>query len=392
LERVLHVHRASILLFDEKGVMRIQAWRDLSEQYRTFIDGQLPRFINEANPVPVLISDVAHANLSGQEQIHLDEGIHAIAFIPLIEHQKLIGKFMLYYDEPHLFSDAEVQWAQTIARHVAHALERKQSELRMQSYARSLRELNATLEERVEKRTEELQRSNRELDQFAYVASHDLKAPLRAINHLATWIADDAGELLPATSKEHLSKLQGRVRRMETLLDDMLAYSRAGRQRHPPEDVDIAEMVQNVVDVVVPPVGFVVEIKGTLPVMRVERSPLETVFRNLIGNAIKHHDKPNEGLIEISARPIDNDPAGFVEFMVRDNGPGIASEYHQRVFEMFQTLKPRDMVEGSGIGLAVVKRSVESRGGTIRVESEPGKGATFYFSWPKSVPAFDSKS
>jgi signal transduction histidine kinase len=384
LERVLHVRRASILLFDDEGVLRFQAWRGLSDRYRALTDGQLPHFVNPDNPVPVLFPDVEHADLKGQEQNHLDEGIHAIAFIPLIEQNRLMGKFMLYYDQPHYFSDAEVQWAQTIARHVAHAIERKQSEIDLQTYAQNLRELNATLEQRVEQRTEELQRSNRELDQFAYVASHDLKAPLRAINHLATWIAQDAGQFLPAPSREHLEKLKSRVRRMETLLDDLLAYSRAGRSRHPAEVVHISDILDNVTDILSLPAGFTINVIGKMPVLRVERAPLETVFRNLIGNAIKHHQNPVEGVVEISTR--NSEVAnGFVEFAVRDNGPGIAPEFHQRIFDMFQTLQPRDLVEGSGVGLAIVKRTVESRGGSIQVESTPGEGSTFRFTWPRSA-------
>jgi light-regulated signal transduction histidine kinase (bacteriophytochrome) len=109
-----------------------------------------------------------------------------------------------------------------------------------------LRQLNASLEQRVFERTVELERSNRELDQFAYVASHDLKAPLRGISQLASWISDDAEAILPESSKEHLAKLHGRVQRMDMLLSDLLAYSRAGRQRHTPEDVDIAQLIEDV--------------------------------------------------------------------------------------------------------------------------------------------------
>jgi PAS domain S-box-containing protein len=263
--------------------------------------------------------------------------------------------------------------------------ERIEAEARLQNYADTLRELNATLEERVEQRTEELQRSNRELDQFAYVASHDLKAPLRAINHLATWIAEDAAEQLPLSSQEHLGKLQGRVRRMDTLLDDLLAYSRAGRQRHPAEMVDVGALIERVVASVAPHPDFKVKLVGEMPMLRVEQPPLETVFRNLISNAYKHHHNPGKGVVEISVDLTPPHQEGFVEFVVKDNGPGIAREFHGRIFEMFQTLKPRDQVEGSGIGLAIVKRTVDRRGGTVRVESNVGEGATFRFTWPTTV-------
>jgi signal transduction histidine kinase len=166
---------------------------------------------------------------------------------------------------------------------------------------------------------------------------------------------------------------------METLLNDLLAYSRVGRQRHKRETIDIGELIANVSEIVAPPTGFSIQVDGELPVIEAERAPLETVFRNLIGNAIKHHDRVHEGNVRICARVVD----GFLEFTVADDGPGIAPEFHQRIFEIFQTLLPRDQVEGSGIGLAIVKKSVESRGGTIAVSSAPGDGTTFRFTWPQ---------
>lgn len=241
-----------------------------------------------------------------------------------------------------------------------------------------LRQLNATLERQVEERTAELQRSNHELDQFAYVASHDLKAPLRGIQHLADFIAQDAEEELSAASRDHLRKLYGRIRRMETLLDDLLDYSRAGRHRHEPEPVDIAELVRNVAELLALPSDFEVSVVAPTPVLIVERVPLETVFRNLIGNAIKHHDNPAQGCVRITATLDD----AFVEFSVADNGPGIDPAFHERIFEIFQTLRPRDQVEGSGMGLTIVKKHVEIRGGSIWVESAVGQGATFRFTWP----------
>jgi signal transduction histidine kinase len=301
--------------------------------------------------------------------------------VPVVARSgEVLGGLFFGHSRRGIFTEQGEQLVSGVASQAAITLENARLYAQLKENEAALRELNSTLEQRVERRTAELQRSNRELDQFAYVASHDLKAPLRAINHLANWIEEDAGHLLPATSHEHLEKLQGRVQRMETLLDDLLAYSRAGRQRHPAETVDTAELVRNVIEAVVPPTGFTVNILGTLPQMRVERAPLESVLRNLIGNAIKHHDAP-AGVIEISARELED----FVEFTVKDDGPGIAPEFHQRIFEMFQTLKPRDLVEGSGVGLAVVKRTVESRGGTVTVESHVGEGAIFRFTWPKKV-------
>ena len=251
-----------------------------------------------------------------------------------------------------------------------------------------LRELNETLELRVAERTAELERSNQELDQFAYIASHDLRAPLRAIHTLASWIREDSGLILPPPSQEHLVKLQARAQRMERLLDDLLDYSRAGRFRHTPETVDTGELTRNVVELLAPPAGFAVEIGPAMPTILTERVPLETVLRNLIGNSIKHHHAPAQGCLRVSA--LITLPAGeWVEFTVADDGPGIAPEFHARIFGMFQTLRPRDQVEGSGVGLAIVKKMVESRGGQVSVASQTGHGAKFCFTWPVH-PAADA--
>lgn len=245
--------------------------------------------------------------------------------------------------------------------------------------AAALAALNASLEQRVSERTAELERSNRELDQFAYVASHDLKAPLRGIAHLANWITQDAGALLPAPSLEHLAKLRGRVQRMDRLLDDLLAYSRVGRFDGAPETVNTGALIKDIVALLAPPAGFTVTLADDLPTLRTPRAPLEVVLRNLIGNACKHHTQPAAGVVRISAQ----EQGEFVEFCVQDNGPGIEPRFHERIFGVFQTLQPRDQVEGSGMGLALVKKTVEHRGGRVRVASTPGQGATFWFTWPR---------
>jgi signal transduction histidine kinase len=252
------------------------------------------------------------------------------------------------------------------------------SELKQAQVA--LHELNDTLEQRVAVRTAELERSNRELDRFAYIASHDLKSPLRAIEHLASWITEDSAATLSPQSQIHLAKLRSRVKRLESLLDDLLLYSRAGRRRYTQEWVDTAELVPSMVEMLNPPPGFQVRVEGSLPRLLCERPPFETVLRNLIDNAVKHHDRPQEGMLFVSGQA----RGDIVEFCVRDNGPGIDPQFHERIFEVFQTLRPRDEVEGSGMGLAIVKKIVENAGGTIRIESAAGKGAAFYFTWKQA--------
>ncbi|MGM0575298.1 MAG: sensor histidine kinase [Myxococcota bacterium] len=226
----------------------------------------------------------------------------------------------------------------------------------------------------------ELERSNRELDDFAYVASHDLRAPLRDISNLAGWIVEDVGDGLPAESARHLELLQSRVGRMERLLDDLLRYSRAGREATRPEEVDTAALVADVAALLCADGRFRVDVAGEMPVVETPRAPLEQVFLNLVGNAIKHHDR-EEGRITVAGTV----EGCFAEFTVTDDGPGIESEFGDRVFHMFQTLRPRDEREGSGMGLALVKKLVEANEGKIRLEpagDEGGRGARFRFSWP----------
>ncbi len=247
------------------------------------------------------------------------------------------------------------------------------------SIAKTHETLRDTTEELTRANTE-LARSNQELDAFAYVASHDLKAPLRAIDNLAQWIAEDTYDLLPEAAHSDLQLLRQRARRMEALLDELLQYARAGRVTAPAEVVDTGILVQDIVHLLEPPDGITVHVATPMPTLVTPKAPLDLVFRNLIGNAIKHH-KPSGGHITVSAR--DAGPA--MEFRVSDDGPGIAPEFHTQVFQMFQTLKPRDQVEGSGMGLALVKKTVETCGGTLKLESAEGRGAMFSFTWGKAT-------
>jgi signal transduction histidine kinase len=231
--------------------------------------------------------------------------------------------------------------------------------------------------EELSRLTRELERSNRELDQFAYVASHDLKAPLRGIANLAQWIEEDLGDLVTGESRQHLQLLKGRVNRMEALIDGILAYSRAGRVQEKPERIDVGRLLADCIELLAPAATTAIVVGPGMPVLETERVPLQQVFMNLLGNAIKF--APRDGArIEVAASP-END---MCRFAVRDNGPGIAPQYHERVWQIFQTLAPRDKVEGTGIGLSVVRKIVEARGGRTWLESEVGRGTTFYFTWP----------
>ena len=230
--------------------------------------------------------------------------------------------------------------------------------------------------ERVES---ELRRSNEDLDQFAYGASHDLKAPLRGIRNLTDWIAEDVEPTASADTLENLMLVRSRVDRLDLLLDGLLKYARIGRSGGVVEDVDVAHLTADIAEDLAPAAGFSVAVRGELPVLRTDKAPFEQVLRNLIGNGLKHHDRGG-GTVTVSAR----DRGEAVEFRVEDDGPGIAAHFHERIFQMFQTLRPRDEREGSGMGLAIVKKTVESHGGSIRLESAPPRrGSAFIFTWAK---------
>jgi light-regulated signal transduction histidine kinase (bacteriophytochrome) len=228
-----------------------------------------------------------------------------------------------------------------------------------------------------------LKRGNEDLDQFAYVTSHDLKAPLRGISHLSAWIEEDMSERLTPEARHQMELLRGRVRRMENLIDGILEYSRIGRVGGKIEQVDVAILLADVIDLLDPPADFTIQVLPGMPTLVTDRLRLEQVFMNLIGNAIKHHQSPAEGHVSIQCRPLEVQP--FYEFAVRDDGPGIAPQYHERIFVIFQTLVARDTIEGAGVGLSLVKKTVEHFGGSVRVESEPGEGSTFIFTWPKQL-------
>jgi len=208
------------------------------------------------------------------------------------------------------------------------------------------------------------------------VASHDLKAPLRGIANLAQWIEEDIGAQRSDALGRQLELLRGRVRRMDALIDGILSYSRAGRPSTV-EPVDVGKLLGEVTEMLAPPEGAV-EIRPPLPVLETERAPLQQVFMNLVANALKHGARP-KARVTVSAE----DRGGCYEFAVADDGPGIEPAFHEKIWGIFQTLEARDHVEGTGIGLAIVKKVVEGRGGRAWVESAGGSGATFRFLWPK---------
>ncbi len=218
----------------------------------------------------------------------------------------------------------------------------------------------------------------KELNEFAYVVSHDLRAPLRAVSQLAGWIAEDQREALDDDGKEMIDLMLGRLERMDGLLEGILQFSRIGRIREALADIDTLALVEQIVREANVPDNIDVMVGRNLPIIRGERGRIEQIFKHLIDNALKFMDKPEGKVL------VDGEDAGdHWRFRVSDNGPGIDPAYHEKVFQLFQTLAPRDEFESSGMGLTLVKKIVEVSGGKVDLESEMGKGSAFIITLPK---------
>jgi signal transduction histidine kinase len=219
-----------------------------------------------------------------------------------------------------------------------------------------------------------LEKTNAELNQFAHVVSHDLKAPLRGIYNVIQWIEEDLGKELSPQLKKYLAIIPQRTQRMENLINGLLDYAHT-RHKTQLENVDSNQLVHEIVEEIVPR-NFTVKTLN-LPGLFTERLKLQQVFTNLISNAVNYTTNSN-GLITISCRQIENK----YEFSVKDNGIGIDTEYHEKIFEIFQTLREKNEKQSTGIGLAIIKKILDDQDCTIKVISGTGEGSCFIFTWP----------
>jgi signal transduction histidine kinase len=294
--------------------------------------------------------------------------------LPIKRKNKTVG--VIYVGR---FSNLEFlqdeQWLLTILGNRASvALESAELYCKLRMTVASERERAAELE----KAYRELENANKELNDFAYVVSHDLKAPLRGIKTLAQWITTDYADRLDENGRGQLNLLLSRADRMHNLIDGVLQYSRVGRVKENKVQINLNELVSEVIDMVAPPENISITVENELPVIEFERTRIAQVFQNLLSNAVKFMDKP-EGQVRIGCVAED----GWWKFSVTDNGPGIEEKYFEKIFQLFQTLSPRDEVESTGVGLTVVKKIIEMYGGRIWVESKVGQGSTFLFTLPK---------
>lgn len=251
--------------------------------------------------------------------------------------------------------------------------DRKNDELNRLSIA--LNSMSMTLK----KTFNELTKKNNELDQFAYVVSHDLKTPLRGINNIVSWMEEDHEQEISPEIKKNLDLITSRTARLENMINGLLEYAKVGKVQKGVEIVDVLRLVRELIELVVPK-HYTVQIDGVMPFIATEKLHIEQVFSNLITNAVKYNGNEKPKII-IKAREIKD----YYEFTVTDNGIGIQKEYFDKIFVIFHTLQEKDAFESTGVGLAIVKKIIDDYKGTIRVESEIGKGSSFIFTWPKQV-------
>ena len=237
----------------------------------------------------------------------------------------------------------------------------------------------AALEESLRRQNALLVQSNVELDAFAHIAAHDLRAPLRGVKALTGWLREDLGDLCTPEARFHLDLLCGRVDRLETLLDALQDYAEIGRVAHAAEAVRPDLMIAELSSEIDPEGRWGITFKGPSDAFCAHRAPLEMALRELLRNAMKHHDR-SEGRIVVR---LEADGSRRV-FTVADDGPGVPPELQERIFEMFQTLRPRDEVEGAGMGLALIRKAARLYGGLLQVESPiaDGRGCAFRLVWP----------
>ena len=289
------------------------------------------------------------------------QGIQSLVVVPMVVNERLVG--FAGFDAvryKRVWSTEDIRLLRVFGDLLAVSVDRKWTDEKIYRYNNSLEKIN------------------NELNRFAYIVSHDLKAPLRAINNLSEWIEEDIGDKLEGDTKEQFKLLRGRVRRLENLINGILEYSRVGRIKSRIESFEVSKLLSDLINGLSIPKHVKVNIQKSEIFLFSEKAALEKVLGHLIQNGIKYNqsDTPE---VEVNWHDLGKD----VEFTVKDNGEGIHPDFHEKIFQMFQTLKARDEVESTGVGLAIVKKIIEDKGGRIWVESAPSEGSTFHFIWPK---------
>ena len=362
LESGLGARRASVLLFDPDEVLRFKAWRGLSDGYRAAVEGHTPWTPDTPDPAPITVPDVERAESLGPalQATILGEGIRALAFFPLATRGKLLGKFMVYHDQPHPFTPEEVKLAQTIASHVAFAIARRRDD------------------EEIHRLYEAAMAANRAKAEFLAVVSHELRTPLNAILGYTELFLLGIPRPLPEDLRGHATRIETSARHLLRIIEQILAFSRleAGREEVHPEPVEVVELVRETAALMQPlaeqkQLRFELDLPGAPLPAETDAGKLRQILLNLLSNAVKFTDR---GVVGVALRAAE----GEMELAVRDTGAGIAPAHLERMFEPFwQADGSRTrQAGGTGLGLSVTQRLAELLGGSVEVESVLGEGTT----------------
>ena len=355
LESALGCQRSSVLLFDHEGVMRFRAWHNLSAGYRHAVEGHSPWAPTDPAPQSIGVDDVQRAaDLIDFLPVLEAEGIRALAFIPLVSRQRLLGKFMLYFDRPHAFRTDELQLARTIANQIAFSIERQRG-------------------------ADELKRAHAAKSAFLATMSHELRTPLNAILGYSDLLnLGVSGELNPA-QRAHIQRIDVSARHLLDVIEDILTFSRAEARREEVhiENLDLASFIAETVAMVEPlarqkHLALRVVAEQKYPAVRNDPRKLRQILLNLLSNAVKFTEH-GEVVLEVQLTP------DRLRFVIADTGPGISPEHRELIFEPFWQVHQGETrrVGGTGLGLTVARQLVELLRGGITVESRPGGGTRF---------------
>jgi PAS domain S-box-containing protein len=380
--KCLGTSRASILLYDEDNVMRFKFARGLSQEYQQAVEGHSPWKPDEPDPQAITIEDVSKVTLEDQlRKAFRLERIRSLAFIPLVYEGRLLGKFMVYYELPHHFTADELRLGHAIAGPVSYAVERKKSALALAEAKRQLEEHTKNLERAVAERTAKLRESIEELESFSYSLSHDMRAPLRAITSFSEILELRFSDKLGREGKELLDRVISSAARLDRLIRDVLAYSQVTLAPIGREPLDPEKLIRQIIDEhpSFQEPNAEIEIRAPLLGILGHEASLTQCIYNLLSNAIKFVPKGTKPHIQIWTEPFEN----CVRLWVEDNGIGIPAEAKDRMFLMFQRFHRSTEYEGTGIGLAIVRKAVDRMGGKVGVESEPGRSSRFWLLLPR---------
>jgi PAS domain S-box-containing protein len=362
IRRTTGADRAAILLYDEDDVMRFKAWDGLSDAYRAAVEGHSPWKRDEPNPRPVCIDEVAKAAIDDSlREVVKAEGIASLAFIPIVYEQQLLGKFMIYYNRPRGFSEEQIRAGETVATQVAFGVQRQRR--------------GEALEHLVTERTASLHEAMLQMEEFSYTVSHDLRAPLRAMQGYAEVLVEDFRDVLPEEAQNYARRINENAGRLDKMVQDLLTFSRVARAELQLTRVNTGKIARAALEQypgLQPPMAQV-DITE-LDDVNAQESALIQVFANLLTNAVKFA-KPG---VTPEVRLWSETQEGRVRIWVEDNGIGIAPGLQRRLFRLFDRLHPHLPYEGTGVGLAIVRKAVERMGGAVGVESDGVSGTRFW--------------